>query len=134
MPGLDRIRRRVEAVAERLDEFLELLDLQRVGILVDPVKGRHAVVVQVLRHGFVRRKHELFDDLVRDVPLGGDDVLDHPLIVQDDFRLLEVEVDRAAPVPAIVENLEELPHHLEQRDAFLVSGDDVRHPDRSGSR
>ena len=41
--------------------------------------------------------------------------LDHPLVVEDDLRLLQVEVDRAAAAPALVQDLEQLAHRLEQR-------------------
>jgi len=74
----DRVGRRGQAVAERGHELLELLDLERIGRFVDAIERRHVVVVEVLRHGFVRDQHELLDDPVGDAPLGGDDLLHHP--------------------------------------------------------
>ena len=71
--------------------------------------------------GLVGEQHELFDQPMRDVALGGDDLLDHPLVVEHDLRLLEVEVDRAAPVTAPVQDLEELVHQLELRHELAIS-------------
>ena len=89
------------------------LDLERVGLLVDAVERRHVVLVEVLRDGLVGEQHELLDEPVRDVALGGDDRFDHPLVVEDDLRLLQIEVDRAAAVAALVQDLEQLAHQLE---------------------
>ena len=105
---LDGVRRRAEAVAERRDELLELLDLERVGLLVDAVERRHVVVVEVLRDRLVGDQHELLDQPMRDVALGRDDRLDHPLVVEDDLGFLQVEVDRAAAAAPLVEDLEQL--------------------------
>ena len=41
----------------------------------------------------VGKEHELLDQPVGHVPLGGDDRLDEPLVIQDELRFLEVEVD-----------------------------------------
>ena len=120
VPRLDGVGRRGEAVAERRDELLELLDLERIGRLVDAVERRHVVVVEVLRHRLVGDEHELLDDPVGDAPLGGDDLLHHPLVVEDDRRLLEVEVDRAAAAAPLVQDLEQLLHRLEHRDEVGV--------------
>ena len=46
--------------------------------------------------------------------------LDHPLVVEDDLRLLEVEVDRAAAPAPLVEDLEQLAHRLEHRHESRV--------------
>ena len=115
-----------ETVAESAHELLELLDLQRIRILVDAEQAGHIVVVEVLRHRFVGDEHELLDDPVRDVALERDDRLDHALVVQHDFRLLQIEVDRPAPVPPAVEDLEQRVHPLEERDQLGVPGDDLR--------
>src|SRR4051794_24289827 len=67
----------------------------------------------MLRHRFVRQKHELFDDPVRNIPLGCDDRFDQPLIVEHDLWFFQVEVDRAAPMATLVQDLEQLPHYFE---------------------
>ena len=54
----------------------------------------------MLRDRLVGDEHELLDEPVRDVALERDDLLDHPLVVEDDLRLLQVEVDRAAALAA----------------------------------
>ena len=86
----------------------------------------HAVVVQVLRHRFVGDEHELLDEPVRHVALERDDRLDHPFVVQHDLRFLQVEVDRAAAVAALVQDLEQLVHPLEERHQLRVFRDDLR--------
>jgi hypothetical protein len=53
-------------------------DLQRVGSLVHAEERRHVVVVEMLRDRLVGEQHELLDDPVRDVPLGGDDASTSP--------------------------------------------------------
>ena len=65
---------------------------------MDAVERRDVVVVEMLRDGLVGDQHELLDEAVRDVALGGDDRLDHALVVEDDLGLLQIEVDRAAAV------------------------------------
>ena len=52
------------------------------------------------RDGFVGQQHELLDEPVRDVALGAMIASTMPLVVDDDFRLLEIEVDRAAAAAA----------------------------------
>jgi hypothetical protein len=56
-----------------------------------------------------------FDQLVGDIPLERDDFLDHPLVVEHDLRFLHVEVDGPAPAASPLEDLEQVPHPLEQR-------------------
>ena len=58
---------------------------------------------------------------MRDVALERDDRLDHALVVEHDLRLLQVEVDRPAPVPAAVQDLEQRVHPLEERDQVVVA-------------
>ena len=88
---------------------------------MDAIERRHVVLVEMRGDGLVREQHELFDEPVRDVALGGDDFLDHPLVVEHDLRLLEIEVDRAAPVPPLVEDLEQLVHQLEVRHEVAIA-------------
>ena len=65
-----------ERVAEPADELLELLHLQRVGLLVHAIQAGRLLLRDELGHRLVREEHELLDQPVRDVALGGDDVLD----------------------------------------------------------
>jgi hypothetical protein len=76
----------------------------------------------VLRHRLVGDEHELLDDPVRDVSLERNDGLDHALVVENDFRLLQVEVDGTAAVPPLVEDIEQLAHLAEERYEIRVLG------------
>ncbi len=78
------------------------------------------MVLEVLRHRFVGYEHELLDNPVGDVALERDDRFDHPLVVQDDFRFLEVEIYRSTAMPALVQDLEQLAHVLEHRHEMRV--------------
>ena len=89
---------------------------------MDAVEPGHVARVEELRHRLVGEQHELLDDAVRDVPLGGDDRLDPPLLVEHDLRLVEVEVDRAEPPAPVVQDLEQLAHPLEHRHERRVPG------------
>ena len=72
------------------------------------------------RDGLVGQQHELFDQLVRDVPLRLDDRFHLAGIVDDDFRLGQVEIDRAAALAASVQNVKQLLHQLELRHEVAV--------------
>ena len=86
-----------------------------IRLFVHPVERRHADPLEVRRHGFVGQQHELLDQPMRDVPLGGHDRLDRPCIVEHDLGLRQIEVDRSAPPAARVQDVEQLVHALEHR-------------------
>ena len=73
MARMDAARRRRQAEPERRDELLELDHAHRIGRLVHAVERRHALAFEVRRHRLVGQQHELLDEAVRHVPLGGDD-------------------------------------------------------------
>ena len=50
-----------------------------------------------------------------DVALQRDDRLNHAALVDDDLRLVQIEIDRPAAPPRVVEDLEQLAHLLEHR-------------------
>ena len=118
--------RRRKRVAESGNELLELLHFQGIGLLVDAVQARHPAPLDERRHGFVRQQHELFDQLVRDVPLGFHDRFNLACIVEDHFRLGQIEVNRPAPFPARVQHLEQLPHQLELRHEVAIFAPSAR--------
>ena len=120
--------RGAQAEAERRDELLEFRDLERVGGFVNAIQGRNLVTLEVSCHGLVRHEHELFDDPVGDVPLGGNDLLDEPGIVHDDFRLFQIEVNRAATMATAAQEMKELLHQFEERHDILVTGHGVARP------
>src|SRR5258705_136791 len=51
---------------------------------------------ELARDGLVRRQHELLDHPVRERALGAHDALRPPAEIEDDLRLGQVEVERAA--------------------------------------
>ena len=59
---------------------------------------------------------------------------DHPLVVEHDLGLLQIEVDRSATTPPLVENLEQLAHRLEHRHEVAVLRDRGLDRARSGWR
>ena len=85
----------LELVAEALEDFLQVDEAVRVGAVVDPVDRRLLGEEELLRHGLVGREHELLDQPVRDVARLGNDPDDQALVVQDDVRVRQVEIDRA---------------------------------------
>ncbi len=114
------VERRAERVAEPADELLELRHLARIGLLVDAVEARAAGCLEVIGHRLVGQQHELFDQPVRDVALGGDDVLDFAGFVHEDFGFRQIEVDGSATLPPEVQNLEQLAHPLEVRHELAI--------------
>ncbi len=120
--GTDRVRRRAEGVPETRHELLELLHLERVGRLVDPVEPRNAARLEELRHRLVGEQHELLDDPVRDVPLGRDDGLDLSGLVEHHLGFVEIEVNRPQPSAPGVQHVEERAHPLEHRHQRGVPG------------
>ena len=109
-----------EAVPECPDELLELRHFEWIRFFVDAVQRRHFLIGQVLRHSLVGDEHELFDDPMGDVPLECNDLCHHAFVVEDDLRLFQVEVDRAATMAAAVQDLEQLAHVAKERDERLV--------------
>ena len=83
---------------------------------MDPVERRRGLRLEIGGHRLVREEHELLDQAVGDVALERDDRLDRPGLVDDDFRLVEVEINRSAAAPRVVQNLKQLAHQLEHRD------------------
>ena len=112
--------RRVEAMAERLQERLELQQPHRIGRFVHPVQRRHVGAFEVRGHRLVGQQHELLDDPVGDVALRGDDVGDGAILVDDHLGLGQVEVDRAATFAPAVQDREERTHPFERRHQPLV--------------
>src|SRR5207245_2650523 len=98
-----RIERRGETVAESGDELLELRDLQDVRLLVDTVQRRRAGRLEMRGDRLVGEQHELLDQSMRDVPLQRDDRLDDAALVDDDFGLVQIEIDRSAPPAGVVQ-------------------------------
>ncbi len=83
---------------------------------MDTVNEGRFLLLDVSGHGLVRREHEFFDDLVRHVPFGPDDLGHAALEVEHDLRLGQVEVDASPLGPLGTQDLHELRHELEFRE------------------
>ena len=115
-----------KAVPERLDERLEIRHFLQVRRFVHAMQCGNGILDKMPRNRLVREEHELLDQAMRDVALGGNDCFDFAVLRQDHLRLRQIEVDRAAAASPRVQNLEQLLHHLEQRDQRPVLGGDRR--------
>src|SRR5688500_13222201 len=107
MLGSYRVAVRGKAVAERGDEFLEVLHLLDVRRFVDAVQGGRLVGDEMRRHRLIGEQHELFDEAVRDVAFSGNDRLDLPEFRQAQLGLGKVEINRAAAPAPRVQNLKQ---------------------------
>src|SRR6266404_8452174 len=65
---------------------------------------------QICRHRAVRRQHELLDQAMRDVALAARDIDHALLLVELDYRLRQIEIDRAMLVAPGVQQQSELFH------------------------
>ena len=82
--------------AELADELGEHLHLARVGAAVDAAEEDQAGVGELLGHRFVRREHELFDDLMALGVLGEVSAGDAAIGVEVDLHLGHRQFERAA--------------------------------------
>ncbi len=103
------------AVAERSHQLAELLDLERVGLLVDAEQRAGAGFGQARGHGLVGRQHELFDQAHAVEALAGAHVGHAALGVEREHGLGQVEVECAAPEAALAHQLGQLVHAQQQR-------------------
>ena len=99
-----------QRVAERRGDLLELQDLFCIGLLVDAVNRRHAAMLEIPRHTFVRGQHEFLDDAVRDVALRARDTRHPSELIEFNFRFGQVEVNRAAALAMPGKNMRQLFH------------------------
>ncbi len=114
--GADGLEVGRHAVPERRHELHELDDPLRVGPLVDAVEGAGAGAVERRRHGLVRGQHELLDEAHAVEALVAHDARHLPRFVEDELRLRQVEVERAALVAALAHQLRELVHRQQRGD------------------
>jgi hypothetical protein len=114
-----------ETDAESLEEARELLDGIRRRRLVHAMEEPELPARQLARDGLVRGEHELLDHLVRDRALGTHDLLRPAAQVEDDLRLGEVEVDRAALPTSRHEEARQRLRAFERRHERGARGADV---------
>ena len=84
----------LDFVAE--DFFAKFLEPFFVRRFVDAIHCRAMLSHQAGGGGFVGQKHELFDELMRDVVVGFFDARNSAFVVQKDFGFGKVEVKRAS--------------------------------------
>ena len=102
------------------DEVEEEVELVRFRIVVDTIDERHVHLVEVFRNRLVGREHELLDQLLSDRTWAKHDIRRLPFLVDDDFRLGEIEVDRTTRVAAFPKDFRELGHEVELPDERFV--------------
>ena len=119
----DGQRSDAERIAEGGGEVFKIVDALGVGRLVDAVDGSNALVFEVGGHGFIGREHELLDQAMGEEPLGAGDAFHQAVLVELDERLGKIEVDGAAALALLVEDLSQLLHEekiFDQRGVTLA--------------
>ena len=74
------------------------------------VEQRHAARLCKPRHGLVRREHEVLDHQLSLAPRSFGDLHRFARIIQDEFRLVRVKVDRALRLPPLADAPRQLAH------------------------
>src|SRR4029077_1389888 len=69
-----------------------------------------AALFKILRDGLIGREHEFFDDAVGDIALAAHDAEHAAVSVEFDYRLWEIEINRAARGAASVQQQRERFH------------------------
>ena len=118
---LHRNRADPERITEMRRDLFELHHALRIGLLVNAEDRCDVRLLQVRRHGFVRRQHELFDQAVRDVARAARDAGHLAKLVEFDQRLRHIEIDGAAPDAFLVQDQRQFTHQLESRESAARS-------------
>ena len=117
---LDRQRADAQRIAETRGDGLEVHHALGIGLLVDAIQRRDALVLEIAGDALVGRQHELLDDAVGDVALRARDAGHQAVLVELDHRLGQIEVDGAAAHALAVEDQRQLAHQLEDVDQPAV--------------
>ncbi len=99
-----------QRIPKRARQLLELQDFARIRLFVNAMQRRNPALEQIPRHRAVRRQHELLDQAVRDVALAARDVDHALLLVELDYGLRQIEINRAMLVAPGVQQQRELFH------------------------
>ena len=123
-----RCRLFFELVAEGLRHLAEHRDPLRVGLAMDSKHAGRSVPLDVRRNRFVGHQHHVLDDAVclpnARVFAGLDDFLGLSVLVEDDFPLRKVEIERAAFLSASSKPLRKVEQDLQcLRPAFRQRAD-----------
>ncbi len=119
----DGQRADAERIAEGGGEVFKIVDPLGVGRLVDTVDGSNTFLLEVGGDGFIGREHELLDEAMGEEALGAGDAFHQAVLVEFDERLGKIEVDGAAALALLVEDLGELLHEekiFDQRGVTLA--------------
>src|ERR1700683_448098 len=85
------------------------------------MKAANAAALEIPRDSFIGDEHEFFNDAVGDVALAAQDSNHFPLIVKLNQRLGQIEINRAACVPAFTEDEREIAHEAKIAGDILVA-------------
>ena len=99
-------RRQLEPVRPR--QRRKRLQLLPVRLVMDPVDGGQPAHLEEARHPLVGGEHELLHQPVGIVARAAHDLRHPPLLIEDDLRLGQIEVDASARLPLPRELLREL--------------------------
>src|SRR5690606_34784962 len=97
-------------VAEVRNELHEVLQLLLIRVLMDAIEEWHLQPVEVLSYGLIRSEHELLDDHLGNRTLALNDICRLAVLVDENLRLCEVEVNRAAIHPLLAQTQRQALH------------------------
>src|SRR5215510_15011507 len=96
---------RFKLQSETADDFCEVFDFHPIRLLVDPIKARNFVLLEMPSDDFIGEDHEFFNNTMGEEPDGfcdpGD--LTEFIVCKNGFR--QIEIDRASLLPAFLNDL-----------------------------
>ena len=110
-----------QRITESCGDHFKVVNPLGVGLLVNPVKRSDALVFQIRGHALVGRKHEFFNQAMRDVALRAGDALHQSEFVELDHRLGQIEIDGAAALALAVQDQGQVAHPLEPGHQLAVA-------------
>src|SRR5262249_6870272 len=85
-----------QRVAKAGGDGFKFIDTLGVGLFMDAVEAGNAKLLQVRSHGFIGGKHELFNQSVGPVALGGRNAFHEAMLIEFNYRLGQVKINGAA--------------------------------------
>src|SRR6185437_6408341 len=101
-----------QGVAKSGGNGFKLVNPLGIGLLMDAVEGRNALVLEVMGHALVGREHELLDEAVSDITLGAGDAAHEAEFVKFNYRFRKVKINGAAALALAVEDHSQIAHQL----------------------
>ena len=108
--SLGQIADLVAVAEDQLPIFRQLL---RIGIFVDAINGWNEPVLQLARDGFIRREHELLDQLMGLVVLDPLELDRLALRVEPHFHFRKIEIERALLETVLAQERRHFPGDVE---------------------